>query len=118
QPARGLAARHAGPEAAAALTAVPGSAAVLDVRNVQPHMVTRWGTIKAVDGVSFALREAETLGLVGESGSGKSMTCLSIVRLVPHPAARIVGGQVLLDGDDLRGKTDTEMPHIRGRRVA
>ncbi|HET9539393.1 MAG TPA: ATP-binding cassette domain-containing protein, partial [Candidatus Limnocylindria bacterium] len=94
------------------------SAAVIDVRNLQTHIVTRWGTIKAVDGVSFALREAETLGLVGESGSGKSMTCLSIVRLVPRPAARIVGGQVLLDGDDLLGKTDTEMQQIRGRRVA
>jgi oligopeptide/dipeptide ABC transporter ATP-binding protein len=94
------------------------SAAVIDVRNLQTHIVTRWGTIKAVDGVSFALREAETLGLVGESGSGKSMTCLSIVRLVPRPAARIVGGQVLLDGDDLLGKTDTEMQRIRGRRVA
>src|SRR6185295_7898857 len=58
------------------------------------------------------------LGLVGESGSGKSRTCLSIVRLVPRPAARIVGGQVLLDGDDLLGKTDTEMQQIRGRKVA
>ena len=94
------------------------SAAVIDVRDLQTHIVTRWGTIKAVDGVSFALREAETLGLVGESGSGKSMTCLSIVRLVPRPAARIVGGQVLLDGDDLLAKTDTEMQQIRGRRVA
>jgi oligopeptide/dipeptide ABC transporter ATP-binding protein len=94
------------------------SAAVIDVRNLQTHIVTRWGTIKAVDGVSFALREAETLGLVGESGSGKSMTCLSIVRLVPRPAARIVGGQVLLDGDDLLAKTDSEMQQIRGRRVA
>jgi oligopeptide/dipeptide ABC transporter ATP-binding protein len=94
------------------------STAVIDVRNLQTHIVTRWGTIKAVDGVSFALRAAETLGLVGESGSGKSMTCLSIVRLVPRPAARIVGGQVLLDGDDLLGKTDTEMQRIRGRRVA
>jgi oligopeptide/dipeptide ABC transporter ATP-binding protein len=94
------------------------STAVIDVRNLQTHIVTRWGTIKAVDGVSFALRAAETLGLVGESGSGKSMTCLSIVRLVPRPAARIVGGQVLLDGDDLLRKTDTEMQQIRGRRVA
>jgi oligopeptide/dipeptide ABC transporter ATP-binding protein len=71
-----------------------------------------------VDGVSFALDEGETLGLVGESGSGKSMTCLSIVRLAPRPAARIVGGQVLLDGDDLLTKSDAEMQRIRGRRVA
>ncbi len=71
-----------------------------------------------MDGVSFALCEAETLGLVGESGSGKSMTCLSIVRLVPRPAARILGGEVLLDGEDLLLKSEREMQQIRGRRVA
>jgi oligopeptide/dipeptide ABC transporter ATP-binding protein len=93
-------------------------AAVIDVRDLRTHIVTRWGTIKAVDGVSFALAEGETLGLVGESGSGKSMTCLSVVRLVPRPAARIVGGQVLLDGDDLLTKSDAEMQQFRGRKVA
>jgi oligopeptide/dipeptide ABC transporter ATP-binding protein len=92
--------------------------AVIDVRNLQTHIVTRWGTIKAVDGVSFALGEGETLGLVGESGSGKSMTCLSLVRLVPRPAARIVGGEVRLDGDSLLDKSDAEMQRIRGRKVA
>jgi oligopeptide/dipeptide ABC transporter ATP-binding protein len=92
--------------------------AVIDVRDLRTHIVTRWGTIKAVDGVSFSLDEGETLGLVGESGSGKSMTCLSIVRLVPRPAARIVGGQVLLDGEDLLTKTDVEMQQLRGRKVA
>jgi oligopeptide/dipeptide ABC transporter ATP-binding protein len=92
--------------------------AVIDVRELRTHIVTRWGTIKAVDGVSFALAEGETLGLVGESGSGKSMTCLSIVRLVPRPAARIVGGEVRLDGDDLLSKSDAEMQQVRGRKVA
>jgi ABC-type dipeptide/oligopeptide/nickel transport system ATPase component len=53
---------------------------------------------------------------VGESGSGKSMTCLSLVRLAPRPAARIVGGQVLLDGDDLLTRASAEMQRIRGRR--
>jgi len=91
---------------------------VIDVRELRTHIVTRWGTIKAVDGVSFALAEGETLGLVGESGSGKSMTCLSIVRLVPRPAARIVGGEVRLDGEDLLAKSDAEMQQIRGRKVA
>jgi len=91
---------------------------VIDVRDLRTHIVTRWGTIKAVDGVSFALGEAETLGLVGESGSGKSMTCLSLVRLVPRPAARIVGGEVRLDGEDLLAKSDAEMQQIRGRKVA
>ena len=91
---------------------------VIDVRDLRTHLVTRWGTVKAVDGVSFALGEGETLGLVGESGSGKSMTCLSLVRLVPRPAGRILGGRVLLDGEDLLTKTDAEMQEIRGRRVA
>jgi oligopeptide/dipeptide ABC transporter ATP-binding protein len=62
--------------------------------------------------------EGQTLGLVGESGSGKSMTCLSIVRLVPRHAARIVGGRVLLDGEDLLVKTAAAMEQVRGRRVA
>src|SRR5207248_8746581 len=64
------------------------------------------------------VNEGETLGLVGESGSGKSMTCLSLVRLVPRPAARILGGEILLDGDDLLRKSKREMQRIRGRKVA
>jgi len=92
--------------------------AVIDVRDLRTHIVTRWGTIKAVDGVSFALDEGETLGLVGESGSGKSMTCLSLVRLVPRPAARIVGGEVRLDGEDVLAKSEAEMQQIRGRKMA
>jgi oligopeptide/dipeptide ABC transporter ATP-binding protein len=91
---------------------------VVDVQDLHTHIVTRWGTIRAVDGVSFAVAEGETLGLVGESGSGKSMTCLSIVRLVPRHAARIVGGRVLLDGEDLLTRSEEEMQRIRGRRVA
>jgi oligopeptide/dipeptide ABC transporter ATP-binding protein len=91
---------------------------VIEVRDLRTHLVTRWGTIRAVDGVSFSVAEGETLGLVGESGSGKSMTCLSIVRLVPRPAARILGGQILLDGEDLLAKSEPEMQRIRGRRVA
>jgi oligopeptide transport system ATP-binding protein len=91
---------------------------VVEVKDLHTHLVTRWGTVKAVDGVSFSVGEGETLGLVGESGSGKSMTCLSIVRLVPRPAARIVSGQVLLDGEDLLARSEREMQRIRGRKVA
>jgi oligopeptide/dipeptide ABC transporter ATP-binding protein len=90
---------------------------VVEVSDLRTHLVTRWGTIKAVDGVSFSVAEGETLGLVGESGSGKSMTCLSIVRLVPRPAAQILGGTVLLDGEDLLTKSEAEMQRIRGRKV-
>jgi oligopeptide transport system ATP-binding protein len=91
---------------------------VIEVRDLRTHIVTRWGTIRAVDGVSFSVDEGETLGLVGESGSGKSMTCLSIVRLIPRPAARFAGGAVLLDGEDLLTKSEGEMQRIRGRKVA
>jgi oligopeptide/dipeptide ABC transporter ATP-binding protein len=71
-----------------------------------------------VDGVSFSVAERETLGLVGESGSGKSMTCLSMIRLVPRQAARILGGSVLLDGEELLTKSEREMQRIRGRKIA
>jgi oligopeptide/dipeptide ABC transporter ATP-binding protein len=91
---------------------------VLDVRGLRAYLYTRWGVVRAVDGVSFSLREGETLGLVGESGCGKTMTGLSLVRLLPEPAGRIVEGQVLLEGDDLVTKSESEMRRIRGRRVA
>jgi oligopeptide/dipeptide ABC transporter ATP-binding protein len=102
-----------------ALSSSPAmSRPVVEVRDLTTHLVTRWGTIRAVDGVSFKVAERETLGLVGESGSGKTMTCLSIVRLTPRPAARILGGSVWLDGEDLLAKSEQEMQRIRGRKVA
>ena len=75
---------------------------LLHVSNLQTHFFTFRGTrvIKAVDGVSFALNDGETLGLVGESGCGKTTTCLSIVGLLP-PAGRIVGGSIEFEGEDL-----------------
>ncbi len=91
---------------------------LLEVKDIKTHFFTRRGVVKAVDGVSFSLRAGETLGIVGESGSGKSITALSLVRLVPQPAARIVGGQVLLEGEDLLRKSETEMRHIRGAKIA
>jgi oligopeptide/dipeptide ABC transporter ATP-binding protein len=91
---------------------------VLEVRNLKTYFRTRTGIAKAVDGVSFTIREGEVLGLVGESGSGKSMTALSLLRLVPEPSGRIVDGEVLLDGEDLLKKTDDEMRRIRGRRIS
>jgi oligopeptide/dipeptide ABC transporter ATP-binding protein len=94
------------------------SAPLLVVEDLKTHFFTRRGITKAVDGVSFTLHAGETLALVGESGSGKSVTCLSLVRLVPEPAGRIVGGRVLLEGDDLLRKSAAEMRRIRGKQIA
>jgi oligopeptide/dipeptide ABC transporter ATP-binding protein len=91
---------------------------VLEVRDLHAHLSTRWGLVKAVDGVSFAIRAGETLGLVGESGSGKTMTALSLLRLLPAPAGRIVKGQVLLEGEDLVPKSERDMRRVRGRRIS
>ena len=92
-------------------------APILEVRDLKTYFYTRTGVVKAVDGVSFSLGPGETLGIVGESGCGKSMTALSIMGLVPQPAGRIVGGQVLLDGENLLEKTKSEMQEIRGREI-
>lgn len=91
---------------------------LLRVRDLHTYFFNRRSVSKAVDGVSFDLRRGETLGLVGESGCGKSMTALSLLRLVPQPAARIVQGEIWLDGDELLAKTPQEMRQIRGRRIA
>jgi oligopeptide/dipeptide ABC transporter ATP-binding protein len=95
----------------------PG-AVLLDVRDLHTYLHTRWGVVKAVDGVSFSVREGETLGLVGESGSGKTMTALSVLRLVPQPAGRIVKGQILLEGEDLVTKSESQMRKVRGHRIS
>jgi oligopeptide/dipeptide ABC transporter ATP-binding protein len=93
-------------------------APLLDVRGLHTHFITRNGTAKAVDGVSFTLRRGETLGLVGESGSGKSVTLMSIVRLIPKPAGRIVSGEVLLEGTDLLKLDDAAMRAVRGAKIS
>jgi oligopeptide/dipeptide ABC transporter ATP-binding protein len=90
----------------------------IEIKDLKTHFFTRRGVVKAVDGVNFSIGEGETLGLVGESGSGKSITCLSILKLVPKPAGRIVGGEVLLNGEDLIPKTEREMRRIRGSRIS
>jgi len=91
---------------------------LLQVEGLKTYFFTRWGTVKAVDGVSFSLKPGETLGLVGESGCGKSVTALSILRLVPQPAGRIVGGRVVFEGEDLLKKTEREMRKIRGSKIS
>lgn len=95
-----------------------GPTPLLEVRDLKTYFFTRRGTVKAVDGVSFSLAPGETLAVVGESGSGKSMTALSLLRLVPEPAGRIVGGEVLLDGQDVFKLKPHEMRRVRGSRIA
>src|SRR5919197_2909396 len=94
------------------------SSPLLVVEDLRTYFFTRRGLIKAVDGVSFTLDAGETLALVGESGSGKSVTCLSLVRLVPEPAGRIVGGRGPFAGEDLLRKTRAEMRRVRGKQIA
>jgi peptide/nickel transport system ATP-binding protein len=92
--------------------------ALLEVRDLRTYIYTRRGVVKAVDGASFSVRRGETLGIVGESGSGKSMTCLSILRLVPEPGGRIVAGAIAFDGEDLLAKSREEMRELRGSQIA
>lgn len=91
---------------------------VLEVRNLKTHFFPRRGVVKAVDGVSFHVNTGEVLGLVGESGCGKSLTALSILRLLPQAGARIVDGEVRLNGEDLVQKTEREMRQIRGTKIS
>lgn len=92
---------------------------LLRVKDLQIYYFGFRGTrvVKAVDGVSFSLEAGETLGLVGESGSGKTTTCHALVRVLP-PSARIVGGSVELEGEELLEKSPRQMRAIRGRRIA
>ena len=90
---------------------------LLDIKNLSNHFNTSAGTIKAVNDVSFKLREGETLGLVGESGCGKSVTALSIMRLVPSPPGRIVSGDVIFQGKNLLETSEEEMQNVRGRDI-
>jgi ABC-type glutathione transport system ATPase component len=99
---------------------MPVSAApLLELQNLSTHYVSAQGTrvVRAVDDVSLRIHAGETLGIVGESGSGKSTLALTILRILP-PAARIVGGRMLFEGEDLLERSDSEMRHIRGKRIA
>src|SRR5215831_2932791 len=91
---------------------------VLEIRDLQTHFFTAGGVVRAVDGVSYAVRSGETLGVVGESGCGKSVTALSILRLVADPPGRIVGGEIRFAGTNLLDLTESEMEGIRGNDIS
>lgn len=91
---------------------------LLSVEDLRVQFHTRRGVVKAVDGVSFSVDRGETLGLVGESGSGKSVSCLALMRLVEAPAGRIVGGSVMLDGQELLDLSEKQMREVRGGQIS
>jgi oligopeptide transport system ATP-binding protein len=91
---------------------------LLKVDNLKTYFFTRRGIVKAVDGVSFSLNEGQTLGLVGESGCGKTVTGLSILRLEPKPAGKIVGGNILFQGENLVKMSEPQMRAIRGGKIS
>ena len=91
---------------------------LLKVSNLRTYFHTRSGVYRAVDGVSFTLEKGETLGLVGESGSGKSVTCYSLMGLVPSPPGRIESGTAMFDGIDLLHSSPAQARNIRGKRIA
>jgi oligopeptide/dipeptide ABC transporter ATP-binding protein len=91
---------------------------LLEVKNLQTYFFGDEGTVKAVDGVSFDIDEGETLGLVGESGCGKSVSALSILRLIPYPPGKIIGGEIFFEGKDLLKQSDEEIRNVRGNRIA
>ncbi|MHB8156250.1 MAG: ABC transporter ATP-binding protein [Desulfocucumaceae bacterium] len=94
------------------------SSPLLQVTDLKTHFFLDDGVVPAVDGVSFQLNSGETLAIVGESGSGKSITANSIMRLIPSPPGKIVGGQILFEGEDLLIRPEKEMRHIRGNLIS
>jgi oligopeptide transport system ATP-binding protein len=91
---------------------------LLEVQNLETQFKTQDGIVKAVNDVTFHVDRGETLGIVGESGSGKSVTSLSVMRLIPTPPGRIVGGKIFFDGENLIDLSEDEMRAIRGNRIA
>jgi oligopeptide transport system ATP-binding protein len=91
---------------------------LLDVKNLTTRFHTRNGVVHAVENVSFSVEPGETLGIVGESGSGKSVTCYSLLGLIPQPPGRIHGGQAVFDGVDLLKIPEKQLRKIRGKRIS
>ncbi len=91
---------------------------ILSVNDLRTYFQTEDGVVKAVDGITFELKRGETLGIVGESGSGKSVTNLSVMRLIPEPPGKIVSGDIIFNGIDVRALPIDEVRKIRGKRMA
>ena len=90
---------------------------LLEIDNLQTHFFTSAGVVKAVDGITYDVAPGETVAVVGESGCGKSVSAMSILRLIPNPPGRVVGGSIRFDGKDLLALTDAQMRNVRGRDI-
>jgi oligopeptide transport system ATP-binding protein len=93
-------------------------ATLLDVKDLRTQFFTQDGVVNAVNGISYTVDEGETVGIVGESGCGKSVGVMSLIRLIPSPPGKIVGGQVLFENRDLLKVSDEEIRSIRGNKIA
>jgi oligopeptide/dipeptide ABC transporter ATP-binding protein len=91
---------------------------LLEVKGLQTEFATSAGVVKAVDNVTYSVDEGETVAIVGESGSGKSVGALSILQLIPDPPGKIVGGEILFEGQDLLKLSAEEVRQIRGRKIS
>jgi oligopeptide/dipeptide ABC transporter ATP-binding protein len=90
---------------------------LLEVKDLQTHFFTSAGVVKAVDGISYDVAPGETVAVVGESGCGKSVGAMSILRLIPNPPGKTVGGEIIFQGRDLLKLSDAEMRDVRGRDI-
>jgi oligopeptide/dipeptide ABC transporter ATP-binding protein len=91
--------------------------AILQIRKLKTYFYTYAGVVRALEGIDLDIYKGETIGLVGETGCGKSVTSLSIMRLVPDPPGRIVGGEIIFKGEDLLKKSEEQMQSIRGSQI-
>jgi peptide/nickel transport system ATP-binding protein len=91
---------------------------LVEIKNLKTYFHTEDGVIKAVDDVSFNIREGETIGIVGESGCGKSITAMSLIRLIPDPPGKIEGGEIIFDGKKILKLNDEQIRSIRGNNIS
>jgi len=91
---------------------------LLQVKDLETQFRTREGNVHAVNGVSFNLKEGETLGIVGESGCGKTVSMMSLLGLIPVPPGKVVAGEARFEGKDLLKLSNEELRHIRGAKIS